>query len=125
MELDPEAHNVDHYQCSKAKVTGQVAFPRGMQVSLVDQFSQPKTYDVTQPTRFCGVTSKNGEEIKEPANALMCYKIRPAAGEPKHQKVLNIYIDNQFGSERLHTKKEEELCVPLRSVKSPDDAVIR
>jgi hypothetical protein len=32
--------------------------------------------------------------------------------QPKHTKVLNIHLNNQFGPERVDTKREGELCVP-------------
>jgi hypothetical protein len=32
--------------------------------------------------------------------------------QPKHERVLGIHVNNQFGPEQLDTIKEEELCVP-------------
>jgi len=75
--------------------------------------------------------NKNGEGIKNEAAHLMCYQAKPASGEPKHEKVLGIHVNNlsaclpervrsqsgnaqagQFGSEQVDTIKEDELCVP-------------
>ena len=52
--------------------------------------------------------------IKNPEAHLMCYKVKPAKGEPKHEKVLGIYTDNQFGPLLFDTDKEEEFCVPCQ-----------
>ena len=40
--------------------------------------------------------------------------------QPKHDKVLNIHVNNQFGPERLETKGEEALCVPSQILRQPD-----
>jgi hypothetical protein len=47
----------------------------------------------------------------------MCYQVKPSLNQPKHQKVANIHINNQFGPLRVNTIMEEELCVP--SLKTP------
>jgi hypothetical protein len=114
---DPASHNVDHYKCYKAKVTpGTPTFPKGLQATVVDQFNQPKLYDLKKPTRLCNPVDKNGEGIKNEATHLMCYQAKPATGQPKHAKVLGIHVNNQFGPEQLDTIKEEELCVPSEKI---------
>jgi hypothetical protein len=81
-------------------------------VSVVDQF-QTRMYDVDKPRRLCVPVDKNGEGLVNAAAHLMCYKVKPASGEPKHTRVLGqIHTENQFGALRLDTVKEEELCVP-------------
>jgi hypothetical protein len=116
----PEAHNVDHYKCYNVKVTrGAPKFPKGIQVFIEDQFEQPKLYDVKKPTRLCIPVDKNGEGIKDRDAHLMCYKVKPAKGEPKYTPVIGIFTNNQFGSEQLDTKKEEELCVPSEKFLEP------
>jgi len=40
----------------------------------------------------------------------MCYKVKPAKGEPRQVPVVGIYTSNQFGPLQVDTK--EELCVP-------------
>jgi hypothetical protein len=110
---DPEAHDVDHYKCYNVKISkGTDKFPKGIRVSIKDQFGQPKLYDVKRPSRLCIPVDKNGEGIKDPDTHLMCYKVKPARGEPRHEKVTGIFTNNQFGPEQLDTEKEEELCVP-------------
>jgi len=114
-EPDPATHNVDHYKCYKVKVTrGSPKFVPILGVAVDDQFiTDPgKLFDLKKPTRLCNPVDKNGEGIKNPAAHLMCYQAKPARGEPKHQKVLGIHVNNQFGPEQLDTVKEEELCVP-------------
>jgi hypothetical protein len=45
---------------------------------------------------------------------LSCDQAIPTKGEPKHDKVLGVFVNNQFEpayAEQLDTVTEEELCV--------------
>jgi cysteine-rich repeat protein len=103
---------VDHFKCYKVKVTPGTPKFQARQASVVDQFNQPKTFDVKKPTRLCNPVDKNDEHIQQPDAHLMCYQVTPAAGQSKHNPVLGLFVNNQFGPERLDTIKEEELCLP-------------
>ena len=105
-------HDVDHFKCYSVRVTSGTAKFTPREATLVDQFDQPKVYDVKKPTRLCTPVDKNREGIKFPRNHLMCYQIKPAKGQPKHEKVLGIYVEDQFGPGQLDTLREDELCVP-------------
>jgi uncharacterized repeat protein (TIGR01451 family) len=117
-EPDPATHEVDHFNCYKVKVSkGDPKFPKGLQAQVVDQFNQPKLYDLKKPTRLCAPANKNNEDPNTVMHAdhLMCYQAKIAKTDPKqpkHQKVRNIFVNNQFGPEQLDTRKEDELCVP-------------
>jgi hypothetical protein len=78
-------------------------------VPVVDQFNQPKPYDLKKPTALCTPVNKNDEGIKTPDRHLLCYQVK---GQPKHRKVQGMQAHNQFGPEQLDTTAEEELCVP-------------
>ena len=90
-------------------------------VSAVDQFEQDTLLVVKKPERLCNPVSKDGEDIVDQDNHLLCYKVKRAKGEPKFEKVKAIHINNQFGPLQLDAKREKELCVP--SVKDDTDAV--
>ena len=68
--------------------------------------------DVKKPKWLCNPVDKNGEGIANPDDHLLCYKVKPAKGEPKFDKVKAIHINNQFGPLQLDAKREKELCVP-------------
>ncbi len=112
---------VDHYKCYKVKVTkGKPKFVP-LQVSVADQFtSPPKLFDVKKPLHLCTPVDKNTELRKNPTAHLMCYKVKPAKGQPKHTVVAGVRVNNQFGLETLNTKKEDELCVPSAKNPPPD-----
>jgi hypothetical protein len=67
---------------------------------------------VKKPKHLCLPVDKNGEGIDDPSTLLVCYKAKPARGQPKHAKRTGVTTVNQFGSEQLDTVKEDELCVP-------------
>jgi hypothetical protein len=118
---DPDTHSVDHYKCYKVKGSkGAPKFELILGVSVVDQFNQPKLYDLKKPTRLCNPVEKTHAvtvtPIKNPETHLMCYQAKPAKGEAKHEKVLGIHVNNQFGPERLDTIKEEEFCAPSQKI---------
>jgi hypothetical protein len=132
---DPASHDVDHYKCYTVKVNKGVCegdptvsckldddcaiaggpcnlgFPKGIQTALTDQFNQPKVYDIQKPARLCVAVDKRGEGRKNPEASLMCYQAKPAKGEPQHVPVKGLFVNNQFGPERLDTIKDEEVCV--------------
>jgi len=68
---DPLYHNVDHflcYQAKTAKVDGGGApqsFPRGTQVSVVDQF-ETRRYDLKKITRLCNPVAKSSDPMDLP-----------------------------------------------------------
>lgn len=118
-------HEVDHFTCYRTKISRKAPkFPKGIQVSIMDQFNQPKVYDVQRPTRLCVAAEKMRlpggapEAIKHPENQLMCYQVKAIKKpkQPKHVKVKGIFLHNQFAPERVDTIKEEELCVPSTTV---------
>ena len=115
--LDPV--NVDHFLCYKVKPPEGTEFPTGGQVLLVDQFIDPegKFFDVGKPRRLCNPVNKEFPPgtvsgIESPESHLMCYSVKPAEGEPKHERTI-IYLNDQFGAnEEWETRKERELCLP-------------
>ncbi len=112
---DPATPRIDHYACYKAKPSkGTEKFPKGIQVSLVDQFAQPKRYDLVKPTHLCVPVSKNGVPVLRPDQHLVCYQAKRAKDEPKHARVRPIFVSDQFVSAIVETSAEEQLCVPSR-----------
>jgi hypothetical protein len=111
---DLQTIGVNHYKCYRIKVSsGTPKFPKGLQASVEDQFTSPaKVFDLRKPRHLCTPVDKNGEGIKNPAAHLLCYTVKPASGQPKHQRQTGLFLANQFGSEQLNTIKEAEFCVP-------------
>ena len=91
----------------------------GIQASVEDQFTQPKLFDVIRPTRLCNPVDKEGEGIKNPDNQLLCYQVKPARGEPRHRRIRNIFVHDQFGPKQVDAIKERELCVPSKKEVPP------
>jgi RHS repeat-associated protein len=111
---DPEAHEVDHFTCYQVKPSRGAKFQTVRGVAIVDQFDQSRVVDLDKPTRLCLAADKNGEGLKHEAAHLMCYRAKAVKEppQPKHVKVLGIFVSDQFGPQRLDTVKEDEFCVP-------------
>jgi hypothetical protein len=110
---NPLSHAVDHFKCYKVRVTrGTPKFPKGVQVTIADQFTATKTLDVKKPRFLCTPVDKNGEGIKVLNRYAVCYKVKTALLQPVHVPVIGFHANNQFGPEILNTKKEDILCVP-------------
>ncbi len=138
---DPSAHNVDHFLCykiqdddddddhghdskdsseSRDEDSEEKDNHPTIQVLVQDQFDNaPRLFDVKQPKRLCNPVDKNGEGIKNPDNHLLCYKVKPAKGERKHEKIKGIFVNDPFGPNQVDTKKEKELCVPSTKTLPP------
>ncbi|MDA2924417.1 thrombospondin type 3 repeat-containing protein [Acidobacteria bacterium AH-259-L09] len=123
---DSSTHNVDHFLCYKIEDhdddddgddddDDDDDDASKFQAFVVDQFDQPKLFEIKKPRWLCNPVDKNGEGIKNPDNQLVCYTVKPAKGQPKHERVEGIFLNDQFGPARVDTKKERELCVPSGS----------
>jgi hypothetical protein len=86
-----------------------------VQATVVEQL-ESRIYDVKKPKRLCNPVEKDGEPLVQPLAHLLCYQVKAARGEPKHVKQTGVGVANQFGSETLETRKEEELCVPALKI---------
>lgn len=107
------AGELDDFKCYKVKRSkGAPRFARGRRVVVADQF-ESRSYDLIKPTRLCAPVSRDGGPVASPEAHLMCYRAKPAKGEPRHTPVVDrIHTNNDFGSGRLDTVREDELCVP-------------
>jgi len=113
----PGAFAVDHFQCYKVRISkNKPKFEPVMNAEIEDQFGIMHV-DVKKPTFLCNPVDKNGEDPSAPTHAdhLMCYQVRQVKTEPAFQKVLGVFVNNQFGPEQLDVKKPSELCVPATS----------
>jgi len=108
------SHGVDHYKCYKVKVTkGTARFPKGVQRTFADTLVPgAKLFDVKTPRRLCVPVSQDLQPVKSSSGHLLCYKAKPAKGEPKHLPIAGRLTANVFGAESIDTRKEDEICVP-------------
>ncbi len=92
------------------------AFPKTLTVAVGDQlttFATPRTLQIVKPTRLCFPAAVNGGAVGNVAATLLCYQTKPAAGTPKHAKLVGrIHTTNPLARERADTVKESELCLP-------------
>jgi len=112
----PDEFPLDHFKCYKVKAPKD--YPE-IQVTVVDQFNQPKLYNVEKAKMYCTPVEKNINNAITPITNeeayLTCYKIKPVDGEPEHEKLFRIHVNNQFGPLMLNTEEKYELCVPPTS----------
>jgi len=116
----PTSH-VDHYKCYRVKVTaGTPKFARNTRVSVSDQFSPtPRQLTLIKPRYLCAPVSVNGGGTANPDVHLVCYVARPALGEPHHQRVQGVFMNNELGPVQVSTRKEAEFCIPSTKSFSP------
>jgi hypothetical protein len=88
---------------------------------VADEFAAARTLDLKKPKRLCVAVDKNGEGVPDPEAVLLCYKAKPAKGQPKHEKRKGVYVGHQFATGQLDTVGEQELCVPS-SIRLPGPA---
>lgn len=112
----PAAGLVDHFACYSVKITkGAAKLPKGLRVSVGDQFTAPTAvYDVKKLRRLCLPVSVNGAPTAQPATALACYQTKLAAlkpKQPKHLKRLGVHLANDLGALTVDTQVDRELCL--------------
>jgi hypothetical protein len=121
---DSGSINVDHYECYKVHVTaGTPRFPERVTVPITDQFNATtKTMKLKKPRHLCTPVEKNGEPVKNPSVHLMCYL---AHGTPKTARHTGVFVTDQFGSSKVDTSSEREICIPsLKTLSSPSGAFL-
>jgi len=104
----PAGNTPDHYRCLKAKTSkGTATIPKGTTVSVDDQFGA-RQVEIKKPSKLCVATDKNSEGVNNPADHLLCYKIKTDIKTAQ----AGIQTIDQFGALSFEVKKEAELCVP-------------
>ena len=105
--------DVDHFKCYDVLLHKGTKFPKGVQITLTDQFyTTPRTLDVKCPAHLCPAARKNGEQVLDPCGALVCFDVRPAKGAAKFKAVKSAYTNDQFGALKQDTVADDEVCVP-------------
>jgi hypothetical protein len=104
---DPATHDVDHFRCVRVRPNASSPAFVLRNVTVVDQFGS-RLVTVTRATKLCVPADKNGEGIKNPEGHLLCYK---AVAAPT-SRAKYAQVTDQFGSELLKLRGEQELCVP-------------
>jgi hypothetical protein len=93
---NPNAPGFEHYKC--------YTFNKAPRVQ--DQF-QTATISVIAWS-LCNPARKNGSTIKNPQRHLLCYAVSgPAQNIPNP-----VYVNNQFGQERLRLSAMRQFCIP-------------
>jgi hypothetical protein len=110
----PSALELDHFKCY-AEVDGLGAPLREREVTLSDQFRTARTR-VRRPVSFCPPVDKNGEDIRNPQDALQCYFIVDRAEGPLNRAVR---VSNQFGEQELLVQHPTNLCLPTERLALP------
>lgn len=111
--VDPLDPGADHFKCYRVELAEGPPEFTTEPVFVQDQFiGEPKLFDVEEPIRLCNPVDKNGEGIADADTHLMCFKVKPADGEPGFKMVRDIHTNNQFGPLQMVAIAEEELCVP-------------
>jgi hypothetical protein len=110
----PPSSALDTYTCYKGKISsGTTKLPKGLQVTASDEFTSPATVlDVAKLRHVC-VPTDVGAGVVRPDVLLMCYKSKPAPGQPRHQAQFGLNVTTEVtGAQRLDTRKGDAVCVP-------------
>jgi len=98
----PVQDALEHFACYAVRTEKRF---RRRGVRLLDQFGTKRTR-VLRPKELCNPAQKNGEAFTNDEAHLQCYGLR------RSKLRMRVAVRNQFGSQRLRTKKSERLCVP-------------
>lgn len=109
------AASLDNFKCYKAKDLKAPKFEKTALASLADQFGNETDVLVKKPFLLCNPTSKDGEGIQNPAEHLVCYKLKPNKLEPRP----HVEVVNQLGTLQLEVSKSLLVCVPSKKTVLP------
>ncbi len=101
---------LDPFKCYKVRDLGNPSFDR-VDVSLADQFGiNDGTFSLLKPAHLCNPSTVDGSAIGNPAEHLVCYKMKGPALATQQRP--DIAVDNLFGPLHLQITKPAMLCVP-------------
>jgi len=103
---------LDHYQCYSVRPLARVKVRR---VRLRDQFGDARAR-VLRPSLLCNPVSKNGGEIRNRRDHLVCSRMVPATRlDPR-----KVFVTNQFErNSTLEAVARQSLCLPSRKKLAP------
>jgi len=93
-----------------------------MVVTLDDQFTPgAKAFTIVEIEHLCTAAEKNGQGVKNPCAALLCYKMKPVSKQPTFKSITGIFVADQFGSDPAH-RQTSKACEVQASVGSSPTA---
>ena len=109
---DPTAHEVDHYQCYRARPVRGTFLPGGLRAVVKEAFEY-RIYGLRKVMRLCYPVDKNGEGIVNPDHQLLCYGVQRSPGQAEHRRRIGIHTNDQLGARHASTtgRRSNELCV--------------
>ena len=108
----PANSGIDSFKCYRAGVTPYTPSQPAMAVSIVDEFNQPRVYNVLNVVRLCNPVDVDGTGIGNASGHLVCYGVERAKRQAKTANVAPLYINNALGPLTLGARGAVELCVP-------------
>ena len=104
---------VDHYECYVVRTSPR--FPGAKKLKVANQFKTgAQRFVVRRPRYLCLPVDMNGDGIKSPDDALLCYGVRQPLGDVGHTPVKGVLVSNELGGGTIDTRRETELCLPSR-----------
>ena len=107
---------IDHFTCYDVKETKHTPkFEKRPATAHDPNFEITKEYEIKKPKLLCIPVEKTHNEltsaITSPDENLLCYDAKKPKSTEKFEK-LNVFTNNQFGSDELKIDRVEDLCIP-------------
>ena len=116
--MPASAASIDHFKCYKSKDLRSPRFVSTV-IALDDQFQSETDVEVKKPFLLCNPTSKNGEGVANPADHLVCYKVKK---KKKLAVPVQVEVVDQLGTSKLEIKKSFLVCVPSSKTVVPSQS---
>ena len=102
-DIYPVQPRLEHFRCYSLQAKAFTS----RQVNLTDQF-RTRAANITSREELCNPAQKNTEPFLNTNAHLVCYATTGSALN------LDVQVQNQFGTQRLHVGKPVRLCLPSR-----------
>lgn len=116
---DPMAHDLDRYECYKAKSSRTAPkLPTGaaaLRVAMANDFSEGRLLRLSKVSRLCTSVDRDGLGRKNPAAHLLCFQARserPAIPGDSEATLENLHVASEWGDQQLDAKRSYDVCIP-------------
>lgn len=100
------------FVCYKTRGSrGHPKFPGSEPLALTDDI-ESGVFEAKNQAQLCVPAEVNATPVMNPDVRRLAYKLKKSKGEPRHEKLTGVEVEDRFGTHRFDTKRPDFLLIP-------------